>query len=78
LFGKLPSGSSPLYSYEAKWIWDTVENPLEIFTCPAKISATLERKIKAVCQAAFPSSVAGTGAESMSAWMRKGKCTFWN
>ncbi len=52
-FEQLPPNINPIYSYEAKWIWDTVENPLEIFTCPPKISAKLEKKIKAVCTAAF-------------------------
>jgi len=37
LFDKLPNGSNPLYSYEAKWIWDTPEQPLEMFNCPAEI-----------------------------------------
>jgi D-alanine-D-alanine ligase len=50
---QLPPNMNPIYSYEAKWIWDTVENPLEIFTCPAKISAKLEEKIKTVCAETF-------------------------
>jgi D-alanine-D-alanine ligase len=35
----------PIYSYEAKWILDTRDNPLDIFTCPAKIDPDLEKKI---------------------------------
>ena len=30
-----------------------MEKPLEIFACPAKISATLRKRIEQVCQAAF-------------------------
>ncbi|MEO8399404.1 MAG: ATP-grasp domain-containing protein [Ignavibacteriaceae bacterium] len=41
-----PSDFVPIYSYEAKWILDTKENPLDVFTCPAKINSSLESKIK--------------------------------
>ncbi len=41
-----PEDFIPLYSYEAKWILDTKENPLDIFSCPAKINSSLENKIK--------------------------------
>ncbi len=44
-YSSLPSGANPIYSYEAKWVWDTPEKPLEIFHCPAKISSSLENKI---------------------------------
>jgi len=43
---KLPSGVSPIYSYEAKWIWDVPEKPLDIFRCPANVSAELEKEIR--------------------------------
>jgi D-alanine-D-alanine ligase len=33
-FATLPAGAPPVYGYEAKWIWDTRENPLDIFQCP--------------------------------------------
>jgi len=42
----LPPGARPIYSYEAKWIWDTPDAPLEIFKCPARISAGLKAKIE--------------------------------
>lgn len=45
-FSELPDGMAPIYSYEAKWIVDRRENPLEIFTCPAKLDGILEEKIK--------------------------------
>jgi D-alanine-D-alanine ligase len=52
-FEQLPADINPIYSYEAKWIWDTVEKPLEIFACPAKVSPQLKKRIQAVCRAAF-------------------------
>jgi D-alanine-D-alanine ligase len=44
--GLLPEGARPIYSYEAKWIWDTPDNPLEIFQCPAQIPVELTAKIE--------------------------------
>jgi D-alanine-D-alanine ligase len=52
-FDQLPAQINPIYSFEAKWVWDTVEKPLEIFTCPAKISLPLKKRIEVVCRAAF-------------------------
>jgi D-alanine-D-alanine ligase len=49
----LPPGVSPIYSYEAKWIWDTEENPLQIFTCPAPLESLLQRQIEEICKKAF-------------------------
>ena len=45
-FSEFPKDFIPIYSYEAKWILDTKENPLDVFSCPAKIDAELEQKIK--------------------------------
>lgn len=45
---QLPPGAKPIYSYEAKWVWDTPDKPLEIFRCPAEISAELQKKIESV------------------------------
>ncbi|MBM3292500.1 ATP-grasp domain-containing protein [Candidatus Bathyarchaeota archaeon] len=52
-FDKLPEGSNPLYAYEAKWIWDVPEKPLDIFVCPAKIPKSLETEIKDTAVKAF-------------------------
>ena len=52
-FGTLPQGANPAYSYESKWIWDVPESPLEIFSCPAKLSQSLEKKIKRIAIEAF-------------------------
>ncbi|MFA3782522.1 ATP-grasp domain-containing protein [Melioribacteraceae bacterium 4301-Me] len=47
-FSQLPSGILPVYSFEAKWIYDTRQNPLDIFTCPANIESSLQEKIKGI------------------------------
>jgi D-alanine-D-alanine ligase len=52
-FAELPPEINPIYSFEAKWIWDTVEKPLEIFACPARISSALRKKIETVCLSAY-------------------------
>jgi len=52
-FDSLPSGVSHIYSYEAKWIWDKREQPLDIFECPAKIGSTLQMEIERICKAAY-------------------------
>jgi len=52
-FAELPPEINPIYSFEAKWIWDTVENPLEIFACPARVPSPLRQKIEIVCLAAY-------------------------
>lgn len=52
-FGSLPAGVSPIYSWEAKWLWDREEAPLSIFTCPARIEPLLRRRIEKICRQAF-------------------------
>lgn len=47
-FSELPSTLIPIYSFEAKWIVDTKDNPLNIFSCPAQLTPELERKIKKI------------------------------
>jgi len=49
----LPEGARPIYSYEAKWVWDTPEKPLEIFQCPAQISAIQKDRIEEVAKDAY-------------------------
>jgi D-alanine-D-alanine ligase len=49
-FDSLPDDVNPIYSYEAKWIWDTIENPLDVHECPAKISLRLQKEIEALCR----------------------------
>lgn len=53
-FDLLPSGANPIYSFEAKWEWDTIEHPLGgMYTCPAQIDQALENEIKEVSLKAF-------------------------
>jgi D-alanine-D-alanine ligase len=52
-FDSLPAGVNPIYSFEAKWIWDTSTNPLEIFECPAKLSPELQTQIEHICLEAY-------------------------
>lgn len=48
-FDALPAGMNPIYSYEAKWIWDRSDDPLEIFACPARIDPALAQEIRDLC-----------------------------
>jgi D-alanine-D-alanine ligase len=50
---KLPEGVKSLYSYEAKWVLDQVDHPIEMYDCPAKTSSALENRIKETCRRAF-------------------------
>jgi len=52
-FSTLPSGANPIYSYEAKWLWDTEDAPLQIFHCPARLEPLLQRSIETLCRRAF-------------------------
>lgn len=52
-FATLPQGVNPIYSFEAKWVWDREEDPLRIFTCPAAIGTGLRQEIESVCTRAF-------------------------
>lgn len=52
-FDSLPEGVNPIYSYEAKWIFDRPESPLDIFECPAKIPSSLKNEIEQLCIKAY-------------------------
>jgi D-alanine-D-alanine ligase len=43
----------PVYGFEAKWLWDRPENPLEMFECPARIDEALAREIERVALRAY-------------------------
>ncbi|MFO7446755.1 MAG: ATP-grasp domain-containing protein [Ignavibacteriaceae bacterium] len=47
-YADFPKDFIPIYSYEAKWILDTRENPLDVFSCPANLDSQLESEIKSV------------------------------
>ena len=52
-FSALPDGALPVYGFEAKWLWDSPERPLEIFECPARIDEALRSRIEAVVLRAY-------------------------
>lgn len=49
----VPEGFNKIYSYEVKWFFDTRENQLDIFKCPADIDEKLSEKIEETCKDAF-------------------------
>lgn len=52
-FDALPDGAPPIYGYEAKWLWDTLEQPLEIYECPAAIPEDFAEEIRNVSLRAY-------------------------
>jgi D-alanine-D-alanine ligase len=52
-FDALPAGALPIYGFEAKWLWDRPENPLDIFSCPARIADALRAEIEDVVLRAY-------------------------
>jgi D-alanine-D-alanine ligase len=52
-FDALPEGALPIYGFEAKWIWDRPDKPLQMFECPAAIDDTLKAAIEQVTLRAY-------------------------
>ncbi|MDQ2666683.1 MAG: D-alanine--D-alanine ligase [Gemmatimonadota bacterium] len=52
-FGALPHGALPIYGFEAKWLWDTPDDPLAIFECPAAIPEILRVEVESVVLRAY-------------------------
>jgi D-alanine-D-alanine ligase len=52
-FDALPEGALPIYGFEAKWIWDTPDRPLNMFECPAQVSDALRSAIEQVTLRAY-------------------------
>lgn len=52
-FDSLPDGVAPIYSYEAKWIWDTIESPIDVHECPAQVTSKLKKQIEDICMQAY-------------------------
>ena len=52
-FAALPEGALPIYGFEAKWLWDRPENPLEMFFCPAPVTDVKRRAIESVVLRAY-------------------------
>ncbi|MEM3877281.1 MAG: ATP-grasp domain-containing protein, partial [Candidatus Woesearchaeota archaeon] len=53
VFDGLPKGANPIYSYEAKWLWDTKENKINMVSCPAKINSRLRKRISELALATY-------------------------
>jgi len=52
-FTAMPPGVVPMYSWEAKWMWDVPARPLRIFECPARVSPALARRIERAALGAY-------------------------
>jgi len=52
-FAALPKDINPIYSYEAKWIFDSPEHQLDMYLCPPDIDSDLESRIKKTCVDTF-------------------------
>jgi D-alanine-D-alanine ligase len=52
-FSALPADAPPIYSYEAKWVWDTEQTPLDIYRCPADVRPDLASAIERTVLAAY-------------------------
>ncbi|MDZ7384941.1 MAG: ATP-grasp domain-containing protein [candidate division KSB1 bacterium] len=53
VYDQLPAGARPLYSYEAKWVWDTPERPLRMFECPARLPEAARQEIEQMVKRAY-------------------------
>jgi D-alanine-D-alanine ligase len=52
-FDAFPAGVNPIYSFEAKWLWDHSDDPLDIFECPANMADSLKLEIETTCRDAY-------------------------
>ena len=52
-FEALPKGALPIYTFDAKFVWDRPEAPLDIFQCPARMTKELQTSIERVTLDAF-------------------------
>ncbi|MGH7482773.1 MAG: D-alanine--D-alanine ligase family protein [Longimicrobiales bacterium] len=52
-FDALPAGAPPIYGWEAKWLWDTVAEPLRIFDCPAPLEPAQRVAVESAALAAY-------------------------
>ncbi len=51
-FETLPDGALPIMGYEAKWVWDRRDEPLDVLECPADVPVVLARRIQETALAA--------------------------
>ncbi len=52
-FDSLPENVNKIYSYEAKWIWDQVDHPIDVHECPARITSEQEKTISKICKKTY-------------------------
>ena len=52
-FEALPEGALPIMGYEAKWVWDRPDEPLDVLECPAAVPETLGRRVAETALAAY-------------------------
>lgn len=52
-FAGLPPGALPIMGYEAKWLWDVPESPLDILECPAAIEPQRARSLADLAVSAY-------------------------
>ncbi len=52
-FDALPVGAPPIYGWEAKWLWDRPDEPIEVFRCPADVEPALARAIERAALGAY-------------------------
>lgn len=52
-FDQLPEGALPVMGYEAKWVWDRPEEPLDLLECPAKVPESVRRGIEQAAVSAY-------------------------
>lgn len=52
-FDAFPKGARRIDSYEAKWVWDDPNNPIEAVFCPAQIGEIIKKEIETIAKRAF-------------------------
>jgi len=52
-FDGLPPGALPIMGYEAKWLWDLPESPLDVLECPAPIPEATNARLQQVALQAY-------------------------
>lgn len=52
-YAALPKDIHPIYSFEAKWIFDGPEHQLDMYLCPAVVGPELEQQIKSTALNAY-------------------------
>jgi D-alanine-D-alanine ligase len=52
-FDSLPDGALPIMGYEAKWLWDRPEAPLDVLECPAQVPEALAERLRSTALAAY-------------------------